>query len=300
MTSEQGRRGGLTRREAMARALRAGAYAAPVVLSASALTGHVGAATPPPGPVIACGTTGLTFVQDFFLLNVAPGAAFDLFVQPNTAPAPVLVGTFAADAEGVLLHAISLPAAGVPIPFGTTSVTTSVNVAGTGTPAAGFVSTIVGSLACTSGATLPVSTLTPQAFAKIVQEQTGCPAGSTTVWSELVDVNIVNANPSASYDVYILANNAVGGAYVLAGTVATNTQGNGGAVLTTPVTTTGGAPTGVTVKVVPSGSARTVAGALTAAAAPTGNPLTSSLFTVSCAGAVISLSVPKPLLVGVR
>ncbi len=178
MTTEQKQRGGLTRREAMARALKAGAYAAPVVLSASALVSHVGA-SPPPGPVIACGAAGLTFVQDFLLLGVFPGAAFDVFAKPNTAAAPFLLGTFNADAEGVLPGAISLPVAGGPaIPFGTTSVTVSVNVAGTGTTAATFVSPIAGSLACTTaGAMLPVSTLTPRLLAKIVQEQTGCPGG---------------------------------------------------------------------------------------------------------------------------
>ncbi|HEY7910013.1 MAG TPA: hypothetical protein VIC60_14115, partial [Thermomicrobiales bacterium] len=69
MTDAQGQRSGLTRREAMARALKTGAYAAPVLLSASALASHVGA-SPPPGPSIACGTTGLSFIQDALLLGV--------------------------------------------------------------------------------------------------------------------------------------------------------------------------------------------------------------------------------------
>jgi hypothetical protein len=300
MTSAQGQRGGLTRREAMARALKAGAYAAPVLLSASALAGHVGA-SPPPGPSIACGTTGLSFVQDALLLGVFPGTAFDVYAQPNTAAAPIRIGSFAADPEGVAAGVFALPlAGGAPIAFGTTSVTVSVNLAGSAATVASFVSPIAGMLACTSGATLPVASLTPRLLAKVIQEQTGCPAGGTTAWRELVDVNIVNASPSASYDVFLLANNAVGGAYVPAGTIATNGQGTGGAVLTTSVATTGGAPTAATVTVVPSGSLPTVAGALTFPVAPTGNATTSSLFTVSCAGAVTSQSVPKPFLIGVR
>jgi hypothetical protein len=300
MTSAQGQRGGLTRREAMARALKAGAYAAPVLLSASALAGHVGA-SPPPGPSIACGTTGLSFVQDALLLGVFPGTAFDVYAQPNTAAAPIRIGSFAADPEGVAAGVFALPlAGGAPIAFGTTSVTVSVNLAGSAATVASFVSPIAGMLACTSGATLPVASLTPRLLAKVIQEQTGCPAGSTTVWRELVDANIVNASPSASYDIYIRANNGVAGAFVPAGTVGTNAQGNGGAILTTSVATTGGAPTGVTVNAVPSGSSPTVPGALTFAAGPTGDPTTSTLITVSCAGAITSLGATKPVLIGVR
>jgi hypothetical protein len=306
MTSEREHRGGLTRREAMARALKAGAYAAPVVLSAGALAGHVGA-SPPPGPAIACGTTSLSFVQDALLLGVFPGSTFNVYAQPNTVPTPFLIGTLIADAQGVAPGSFSLPLpGGVPIPFGTTSITLSVYLTpGGGAPPAPpaaptFSSPVAGTLACTSGATLPVASLTPRLLAKVIQEQTGCPAGSTTVWRELVDANIVNASPSASYDIYIRANNGVAGAFVPAGTVGTNAQGNGGAILTTSVATTGGAPTGVTVNAVPSGSSPTVPGALTFAAGPTGDPTTSTLITVSCAGAITSLGATKPVLIGVR
>jgi hypothetical protein len=285
----------------MARALKTGAYAAPVLLSASALASHVGA-SPPPGPSIACGTTGLSFIQDALLLGVFASSTYNVYAQPNTTATPSLIGSFTADTEGV---AFPSPPLMVTVPFGTTSVTVSVYLtsgggAPPGPPTASFVSTIAGTLACTSGATLPVTSLTPRLLAKVIQEQTGCPAGATTPWVEVVDANIVNASPNASYDIYLLANNAVGGAYVPAGSVATNAQGNGGAILRTSVATTGGAPTGATVKAVPAGSLPTVAGALTAAAAPTGDPATSSLFTVSCAGTITSQSVPKPLLIGVR
>ena len=305
MTIEQGRQGqrgagGITRRAAMGRALRAGAYAAPVLLAASPLAPRVGAATPPPGPTIACGAAGLAFVQDALLLNVAPGSAYNVYAQPNGAAAPAMIGTFAADAEGVAAGAFAIAA-----PFGTTSVTVSVYLTpGGGAPpgpaAASFVSPIAGGLACTmAGQVLPVAAVTPRLLAKVVQEQTGCPAGAAGTWSETVDANVANLMPNAGYDVYIRANNGTGG-FVKAGSVATNGQGNGGAILTVAVATTGGAPTGATVVVVPTGSAPTAAGALSFAAAPTGSATTSSLFTVSCAGTITALSAAGPLLLGVR
>jgi hypothetical protein len=302
MTSAQGQRGGLTRREAMARALKAGAYAAPVLLSASALASHVGA-SPPPGPAIACGTTGLTFLQDALLLGVFPGTAFDVYALPNTVATSIRIGSFTADAEGVAAAVFA-----VIVPFGTTSITVSVNLAGSAATVASHVSPVAGTLACTSGATLPVGSLTPQLLATVIQEQTSCPAGAPTAWHELVDVNIANASPTASYDVYVLANNGTAGGFVLAGMVTTNAQGNAGAVLPVTVATTGtggvgaalGAPATVMVKAVPSGTSPTAPSALIFTAAPTGDPTTSTLFTVSCAGAITSQSVPKPLLIGVR
>jgi hypothetical protein len=302
MTSDPGQRGGVTRREAMARALKAGAYAAPVVLSASALAGRVGAATPPPGPAIACGTTGLAFIQDALLLGVFPGTAFDVYAQPNTVATAAKVGSFTADAEGVAAAVFALPlVGGAQIPFGTTSVTVSVNLAGSAATVASFVSPIAGALACTTaGTTLPVAGLTPQLLAKVVQEQTGCPGGVAGAWKELVDVNVVNIVPNASYDVYIRPNNGTTGGFVPAGTLTTNAQGNAGAVLSVVAATTGAAPTGVTVNVVPAGMPATAAGALTFAAGPTGNPTTSSLFTVACTGTITSQTVSTPLLIGVR
>ncbi|MGI8855562.1 MAG: hypothetical protein ACR2JW_07420 [Thermomicrobiales bacterium] len=203
--------------------------------------------------------------------------------------------------RGVAAAVFALPlAGGPPIPFGTTSVTVSVDLAGTTTTAATFVSPIAGSLACTTaGAMLPVSTLTPRLLAKIVQEQTGCPAGTAGTWKELVDVNIVNLAPNAAYDVFIRPNNGTAGAFVPAGMLTTNAQGNAGAILPVTVATAGPAPTAVTVNVVPSGMSATAAGALTFAAAPTGDATTSTLFTVSCAGAITALNVNKPLLIGV-
>ena len=303
MANEQGRPGrrdGITRREAMGRALKTGVYAAPVLLSASALAERVGAATPPPGPSIACGGAGLAFVQDALLLNVFAGSTYNVYAQPNTLAAPAMIGSFTADAEGVAVGAFAASA-----PFGTTSVTLSVYLTpGGGAPpgpaAATFVSPVAGTLACTmAGQVLPVAAVTPRLLAKVVQEQTGCPAGTPTAWQELVDVNVANLNPGAGYDVYISANNGTGG-FVKGGSVTTNGQGNGGAILTATVGTTGGAPTGATVTVVPTGSAPIAMGALTFAATPTGNPLTSSLFTVSCAGTITALNAGKPLLLGVR
>ncbi len=303
MAIEQGRTGrrqDITRREAMGRALRTGVYAAPVLLSASALAERVGAASPPPVPTIACGVAGVAFAQDALLLNVAPGSVYTVYAQPNTAPAPAAIGTLTADAEGVAAGAFALTA-----PFGTTSVTVSVYLTpGGGAPpgpaAATFVSPIAGTLACTAaGQVVPVTAATARLLAKVVQEQTGCPAGAAGTWGEVVDANVANGTPGSAYDVYIQANNGTGG-FVRAGSVTTNGQGNGGAILTASVGTTGAAPTGVTVVAVPAGGSPTAAGALTFAAAGTGSAATSSLFTVSCAGAITSLSAPRALLIGVR
>ena len=189
------------------------------------------------------------------MLNVFPGSIYNVYAQPNTAPAPTLVGTMTADAEGVAPGAFALTA-----PFGTTTVTLSVYLTpGGGAPpapaAATFVSPLAGTLACTlAGQVLPVAAVTPRLLAKVVQEQTGCPAGAPANWSEVVDVIVANLVPAAVYDVYIQANNGTGG-FVKAGSVTTNGQGNGGGILTVGVGTTGGAPTGVTVDVVPAGGA---------------------------------------------
>src|SRR5262245_7599270 len=84
----------LSRREIICRALRTGAYTAPVILAASAPS--LVAAQITPAPTLC--TQPVAFQQDAILLVVAPGASFDVYFQPNTAPAPTRVGSFTADA----------------------------------------------------------------------------------------------------------------------------------------------------------------------------------------------------------
>jgi hypothetical protein len=292
MTSEQqSTRAGLTRREAMARALKTGAYAAPVLLSASALASHVGASPP---PALTCAAT-TSFVQDVLFFGVAAGATFNVYAQPNTSPTPTLLGVLVADALGVAPGAFTFT-----IPSSATSVTLSVFLAPGAPPdlaAATFVSSLAGALTCTPGGPRAAALL----VAKVIQEATGCPVGTPTAWLEQVDVNLVNAAPNTVYDVYIRPNNVVGGAFVLAGMLPpTNAQGNTGKILPVTVATTGAAPTAVTVNVVPTGMPATAAGAFTFAAGPTGNPTTSTLFTVSCTGAITALNATRPILISAR
>lgn len=288
---EDDTRAGWSRRELLKRTLRVGAYAAPVVLSTTLPAAPIAAATPAP----ALCTQPVAFLQDAILLGVAPGSAYTVYAQLSNAGAPSAIGTFTADALGVAagVFPLSLDTSAV------TSVTLSVFLTGTAPPAppaATFVSTLVTALACTAGGGRAASRL----LARVVQEPTAAACGSGTLnqWQELVDVNLVNATATTAYDVYIQAYNGLTG-FAKAGTLTTNAQGNAGGVLPVTIATAVGAPTAVTVNIVPAGAAPTSA-TFTAIAAPTGSLITSTLLTVSCAGAVTSFSVANPQLLAVR
>ena len=212
MIGGQGRRQDITRREAMGRALRTGAYAAPVLLSASALAERVGAASPPPVPTIACGGAGVAFAQDALLLNVAPGSVYTVYAAAQHRPRPRRDRHPDRRRRGGRRGRLRPDR-----PLRHHLVTVSVYLTpGGGAPpgpaAATFVSPIAGTLACTAaGQVVPVTAATARLLAKVVQEQTGCPAGAAGTWGEVVDANVANGTPGSAYDVYIQANNGTGG-----------------------------------------------------------------------------------------
>lgn len=305
----------LTRREALKRALKAGTYAAPAILSVSVVA-PVAAATPAPTqtstptpvpaatpaptptpvPAVLC-TQPVTFFQDALLLGVFPGAVFDLYAQASNAATATRLGALTADrlgvATGIFTLRLDTSAAA--------SVALSVYLVGTAPPAppaATFVSALVAALACTAGGPRTAA----QLVAKVIQEPTAtaCGLGVLNEWQEVVDVNLVNAAAGAAYDVYVRPSNIVGGAFVKAGTLpATNGQGNTGAILPVTIATTGGAPSAVTINLVPIGLPATPA-SYTFTATPTGDPATSTLRTVSCAGAITPASGSRPILLAVR
>lgn len=150
MLPEQGR--GLSRREVMKRGLRAGAYAAPVVL-ASAIVAPV-AAQQVSAPAVLCAQP-VTYQQDFVLIGGAPNRTYNVFYRTNnvaTFPASP-VTTVATDAQGVgtvtfpvtvdtsvvtsLIIVVTIPG------FPTSTPTNPANIP--------FVSNIVTVLACTNG-----------------------------------------------------------------------------------------------------------------------------------------------------
>lgn len=282
---------GLSRRALLRRTLATGAYTAPAILSLSVVS-PVAAATPAPG---AC-SQPVAFLQDAVLLGVAPNVPFDLYAQPAGSPTASKIGSFKTDDFGVAMGVFALAPQNTSV---VTSVTLSVFLTGTAPPApssATFVSPLVASLACTQGGPRAAAAL----FATVVQEPTtlACTVGPLNQWQERVDVELVNAQLNATYDIYVQANTGTGGA-VKAGSVTTNGQGNGAATLAATVGTTVGNPGMVTVTAVPAGAPATPA-SFTFTAAPTGNAATSTLFTLSCSGTVTSQSVTKPLLIGVH
>lgn len=277
-------RQGVSRREALKRALKAGAYTAPVILAVSVPAAVSAQVTPPPIPCVQ----PVTFFQDAILLGVAPGAAFDLYAQANTAAVPSRIGAFTADAFGVAVSAFAITLNTDSV----SSVTTSVFLTGTAPPAppaASFTSTLVTALACTASGLRAAA----QLLVKVVQEQTGA---GLTGWQERVDVVLVNAQPNTAYAVSIQPNTASAPTPTAAGTLTTNAQGNAGGVLNVPVTTTG-TPTAVVVRAVGALPAPTLS---PVTAAPTGNIATSTLITVSSTGTVTGFSLPTPRLLAIR
>jgi hypothetical protein len=237
---------GITRRGLMKKSLKAGAYAAPVIL-ASLPVPAVSAATPAP---ILCGTT-VTFTQDVALFNAAPGAAYDVYAAPNGI-GPTRVLTLTADATfGAAFGVFSLtvPSGGV------TFVTISVVLAGNPpAPAlASFNSTLVGTVACTAGGPRAAAAVIGRAF----QETTNC-GGAASTYTVTLDVAVQNAAPSTSYDVYYQANNAVPAGFARAGTLTTNAAGNVTQLFTVSVnTSTPTPPSAIVINVVPAGMAAT-------------------------------------------
>src|SRR5215467_12978347 len=88
----------LSRREIIRRALRTSAYTAPVILAATTPSLVAAQVSPTPTPIPTLCTQPVAFQQDAILVNVAPGASFDVYFQPSTAPTPTRVGSITADA----------------------------------------------------------------------------------------------------------------------------------------------------------------------------------------------------------
>jgi len=238
----------LSRRELMKRGLRAGAYAAPVVLAAAVVAPVAAQAlvsaptmvplptstsvplptsTPVPlptmVPAVLCAQP-VTYLQDFVLTGAAPLATYNVFFRPSnvaTFPAsPATTVTTDAQGVGVVTFPVTVDTSVV------TSVTIVVTIPGfpastpTNPASTPFVSNIVTVLACTNGGTRAPGNLVSAVF----QEPTVC-SGVAQIASNYLDVGIFNATPSTSYDVYIQPNSA--GAFTLARAgIVTNSQGN--------------------------------------------------------------------------
>lgn len=237
---------GITRRDLMKTSLKAGAYAAPVVL-ASLPVPAVSAATPAP---TLCGTT-VTFTQDVALFNAAPGTAYDVYAAPNGI-GPTKVLSLTADATfgaAFGVFSMTVPSSGV------TFITISVVLAGSPpTPAlASFNSTLVGTVACTAGGPRAAAVVIGRAF----QETTNC-GGPASTYTVTLDVAVQNTAPSTSYDVYYQPNNAAPAGFAKAGTFTTNAAGNITQLFTVTVNTaTPTPPSSIVINVVPAGAAAT-------------------------------------------
>jgi hypothetical protein len=91
---------GFSRRELIKRTLKTGAYAAPVVLSATVPMVSVSAVTPLAG----------TPIQDALLFAVGHNATFDVLFTLNGAGTPALLGQIVSDGFGVAGNSFAFPA----------------------------------------------------------------------------------------------------------------------------------------------------------------------------------------------
>lgn len=227
---------GVTRRAVIRRSLQAGAYTAPVVLSAMTVR-PVGAQvtmptptptpTPPPGPMPVLCMQPVAFEQDLLLFNAAPNVTYDIYYTTNMgAPAGAtrLMPSITTDAAGVggQVYSLALNSST------TSSVTLFVTVAGQPPTNAATtrVSTLITALACTAGAARAAASL----LGFIVQEPAS--GGNRLTF---VDAGLFNAAISTQYDLYIRVN---GGAAVKVTTVTTNAQGNSTAITSLSVAAT--------------------------------------------------------------
>ncbi len=256
---------GLSRREMMKGTLKAGVYAAPVILS----SGRVAAAAPLPSGTPFPAT--LTFGQDALLTDTGARAVFDVYYTLSNQPAGTLtlLGTLPPTDRfgfGGSVFPLTVDARVV------TSVTLTYILSGnpsTSPPAATFTSTLVAALNPVNGMRQPV-----RFVGGVVQEPTvaACqiaPA-SPTQFTENVDVAILNALPGITYTISVQSNRHT--APVVVTTATTNADGNVTIVagIVTPVVVA--TPTSVVVTAVPTGGGPTLT--LTASGA--------TLTTISC------------------
>ena len=272
MRVPEGPKKGLTRRTVIRRSLQAGAYTAPVVLSAITVR-PVGAqvtmptVTPVPTatliPMVLC-MQPVAFGQDLLLFNAAPNVTYDIYYVTNMGPAASatrLMPSITTDAAGVggQVYNLALNSST------TTSVTLIVTVAGQPptNPATTRVSTLVTVLACTAGAARAAASL----IGFIVQES--AVAGNRLTF---VDAGLFNAAVNTMYDIYIRVN---GGAAVKVTTVTTNAAGN-----STAITSLNVAATATTVQLI-----AVLAGA---------SPATPLFSTIVAGSSLVALPAPAP------
>lgn len=262
----------LTRREAMKLGLKAGAYATPVILSATIPVAGVAAATPAPGVT--------SFGQDALISGAGANAVFDVYYTLSNQPATslTLLGTVTTDRFGF---------GGNVFPFTLDpSTLTSVKLTyilhgnpSTSPPAATFTSNLVTAL---NGTTRFVGL--------VVQEPTvtACQVGPLNQFVEYIDVAIVKGSPNTAYDFYVQPNTL--GAPVKVTTATTNANGNVTVFAPTPSAVTTTTPTSVVVTaVLAGGSPSTPAFTLTATGA--------TLTTIACSS-LQSAGALRPIGIG--
>jgi hypothetical protein len=228
--------------------LKAGAYAAPVILSASVPAIGVAAATPAPGAV--------TFSQDAVITGAASGAVFDVYYTLSSQPATTLtlLGTVTADRFGFGGGVFPLTVD----PTTVTSVKLTYILHGnpsTSPPAATFTSNVAGLLSRTTATFAGI----------VVQEPTvaACQVGPLNQFTEYIDVAIIKGTPNTAYDFYVQPNTL--GTPVKVTTATTNGNGNVTVFAPTPAPVTTATPTSVVVTaVLAGGSPATPAFTLTA------------------------------------
>ena len=223
--------------------LKAGVYAAPVILS----SGRVAAAPLPSGTPFPA---TLTFGQDALLTNTGANASFAVYYTLSTQPTGTrtLLGTIMTDAFGFGGGVFPLTVDARVV----TSVTLTYILSGnpsTSPPAATFPSTLVAALTPVNGARQPV-----RFVGLVVQEPTvaACQVGPLNQFTQYVDVAILNAGPGVTYTISVQPNTHV--APVVVTTATTNADGNVTVFAATPTPITSGtAPTTVVVTAVPTG-----------------------------------------------
>ncbi|MDQ6908848.1 MAG: hypothetical protein M3176_18680, partial [Chloroflexota bacterium] len=232
---------GLSRREMIKGTLKAGVYAAPVILS----SGRVAAQSLPSGTPFPA---TITFGQDALLTNTGANASFAVYSTLSTQPVGTLtlLGTITTDGFGFGggVFPLTLDTRAV------TSVKLTYILSGnppTSPPAATFTSTLVAALRPVNGARGPVTFV-----GLVVQEPTAaaCQVGPLNQFTEYVDVAILNAPPGIMYTIFVQPNTL--GAPVVVTTATTNGQGNVTVFAPTPAAVTSASvPTAVVVTAAP-------------------------------------------------
>jgi len=298
---------GLSRREIMKGTLKAGVYAAPVILS----SGRVAAATSlpsgtpvptatslPSGTPVPTATSlptststptpilfpvTLTFGQDALLTDAGPRASFDVYYTLSNQPPGTLtfLGTITTDNFGFGGGVFPLTVDARVVTFVTLTYFLSGNPP-TSPPVTTFMSTLVSALNPVNGMRQPVT------FGRlVVQEPTAaaCQTAPTapTQFTEYVDAAILNAMPGITYTIFVQSNRHT--TPVMVTTATTNVDGNvtvfAGAL--TPLV--GATPTSVVVTAVPTNGGPTLT--LTASGA--------SLVTIPCSAFTVATTAIRAI-----